>query len=198
MAQFYQLRASQAPWGDCGDILRSGLVAPRRKRGSSAAELVLQIERTGPFIPPITFPFDAIVVTEATKERMEVNTFVGLQFARARYSKVVRLNWHKWDVRAPEPQHYPASGEPEDYIVKAKNCDRTTASMPPIWVFNVPSTPDLQVLGSSTFRLELAPAADIFRECSIHWVSERMKVWLEANLGEWIRCVPVKPFRDAQ
>jgi hypothetical protein len=189
MAQFYQLLASPAPWGDYGDVLRSGLLAPRQED----VRPVVEIERTGPFIPPITFPFDAIVVTEATKARMETGSFMGLQFAPARYVKVVRLDWHNWDLLAPEPQRYPAGGEPENYIIKRRNCDRTTASMPAIWSFDVPSTPGLQVRGSDRFRLNHAPNADIFRENSIHWVSERMRVWLEGNLGDWVQCVPVNP-----
>jgi hypothetical protein len=189
MPHFYQLRDSVAPWGDYGHILRNGLLAPRRVKSSA----VVKVERTGPFIPPITFPFDAIVVTEQTKEQMEAGRFTGLQFTRARYVKVVRLDWHKWDALAPEPQHYPASGEPEDYIIEGENCDRTAVLMPAIWAFDVPSTPDLQLLGSNRFRRDHAPNADIFREHSIHWVSERMRGWLESNFGEWIRCVPVKP-----
>lgn len=189
MTHFYQLLGSHAPWGDYGHILRNGLLAPYQEGGSP----VVEVERTGPFIPPITFPFDAIVVTESTKEHMETDCFTGLQFARARYVKVVRLDWHKWDALAPEPQRYPASGEPENYIIKRKNCDRTAALMPTIWAFDVPSTPGLQLMGSDRFRRGHAPNADIFREHSIHWVSERMRVWLEGNLGEWIRCVPVNP-----
>lgn len=189
MARFYQLRNSSAPWGDYGYILRNGLLATRTKAKSPLVE----VERTGPFLPPITFPFDAIVVSEAAKEQLETGRFAGLQFSRAKYAKVVRLDWHEWDHLVPEPQRYPASGEPEDYIIKGKNSDRTAAVMPAIWAFNVPPTEGLQLLGSNTFRLDRAPDADIFREYSIHWVSERMRVWLEANFGEWIQCMPVNP-----
>jgi hypothetical protein len=189
MARFYQLLGSAAPWGDYGYILRNGLLAPRREKVGPDVEL----ERTGPFIPPITFPFAAIVVTEATRQQLETGCFKGLQFTRARYVKVVQLDWQEWDMLALEPQLYPASGEPENYIIKRKNCDRTAALMPAIWAFNVPSTPGLQLMGSNRFRLDHAPNADIFREHSIHWVSERMRVWLERNIGEWVSCVPVKP-----
>lgn len=189
MARFYQLRNSSAPWGDYGNILRNGLLATRKKAKSPLVE----IERTGPFLPPITFPFDAVVVSQAAKEQMETRRFAGLQFSRAKYAKVVRLEWHEWNLLAPEPHRYPASGEPEDYIIKGKNSDRTAAVMPAIWAFNVPPTEGLQLLGSNTFRLDRAPDADIFREYSIHWVSERMRVWLEANFGEWIQCMPVNP-----
>jgi hypothetical protein len=193
MSQFYQLRAGLAPWGDYGSILRSGLVTRPEEDDRPIVEPVVEIERTGPFMPPITFPFDAIVVTEAIKMQMEARRFAGLQFARAKYRKVVRIDWHEWDALSPEPQSYPESGEPEDYIVGHENCDRTAASMPAIWTFDVPSTPDLQLMGSNRFKLDLAPNADIFREYSIHWVSERMRLWLEGNLSEWVRCVPVNP-----
>lgn len=189
MAHFYQLLASETPWGDYGGILRHGLLAPNRGESSPDVE----VERTGPFIPPITFPFAAIVVTEAAKVQMEAARLTGLKFARARYGKVVRLDWHEWDLLAPEPQRYPASGEPEDYIIKGKRSADTAALMPTIWTFNVPSTPGLQLMGSSRFKLDRAPVADIFREHSIHWVSERMSVWLQDHFGAWVRCVPVKP-----
>ena len=121
LPHFYRLDRSDAPWGDYGDILRNGLLAPNDNDKETRE---VAIERAGPFVPPITFPLGAIVVTEAAKEQFERGAFSGLRFARARYAKVVRLDWHDWDKGASEPKLYPASGEPEDYVL---------SDLPPVW-----------------------------------------------------------------
>lgn len=60
-------REKQAPWGDYGRLLRNGMSAhlPRQ-------EGMIQLERTGPFIPPISFAgVGDIIVTDEIRVRLE-------------------------------------------------------------------------------------------------------------------------------
>src|SRR5262249_14925382 len=57
------LRPAETPWGDYGDILFHGMTAHLDRHDE-----MLQLERTGPYMPPITFPgIGDIVVTDAFK-----------------------------------------------------------------------------------------------------------------------------------
>jgi hypothetical protein len=51
--QLFCLRMPQQKtnWGDYGDMLRHGMTNHLDRSGES-----LQLERTGPFVPPVTFP----------------------------------------------------------------------------------------------------------------------------------------------
>lgn len=63
----YILQNAKMPWGDYGSMLLSGMTSHLpRKNG------LLQLERTGPFVPPITLSgVDEIVVTDTFKRQLE-------------------------------------------------------------------------------------------------------------------------------
>jgi hypothetical protein len=50
--QIYILREAGAPWGDYGNILVHGMSA----HAGRSMDGRIRLERTGPFVPPITFP----------------------------------------------------------------------------------------------------------------------------------------------
>lgn len=61
----YILRQPEFPWGDYGAILVSGMTAHLGREDG-----LLQLERTGPFVPPLFMPgVGDIVVTEQFKAR---------------------------------------------------------------------------------------------------------------------------------
>jgi hypothetical protein len=100
-------------WGDYGDILEHGMTAHLpRKNGS------LQLERTGPYIAPITFPgLGDIVLTSTARAAVEGSGLTGFGFRPLLKSLIVELRWENWDLTASEPAEFPDSGEPEDYIL---------------------------------------------------------------------------------
>ena len=51
MMSYLVLRGSEPPWGDYGDVLVNGMSS-----GGRDDDGFIKLERTGPFIPPITFP----------------------------------------------------------------------------------------------------------------------------------------------
>src|SRR5438105_2367736 len=70
---FVIIEGGEVPWGDYGSILTHGMTAHLERRGSQ-----LQLERTGPFIPPISFPgINDIVVTTEMRDAMQRAGFRG-------------------------------------------------------------------------------------------------------------------------
>src|SRR5215469_4892002 len=99
-------------WGDYGHILQHGMAAHLPREGG-----LLSLERTGPFIPPITLPgIGEIVLTSAARKSLESSGLTGFDFRPVRKVLTVELHWENWNLNAEEPEQFPESGEPEDYI----------------------------------------------------------------------------------
>src|SRR5258708_4824998 len=95
-------------WGDYGHILQHGM-AGHRPRGDGR----LALERTGPYIPPITLPgIGEVVVTSAARQLLESSELTGFSFQPVDKVLTVELHWEDWDLSADEPPHFPDSGEP--------------------------------------------------------------------------------------
>ncbi len=111
-----RLRNAEAPWGDYGAILVSGMSAGRDEFGR------LRIMRTGPWVPPITIVSGVhAVATDTFRELLLTSGLHGFAFQPVDKVRVVRLDWRRWDLTAAEPARYPAGGEPESYIEKRKH-----------------------------------------------------------------------------
>ena len=99
-------------WGDYADILIHGMSAHRPRRDG-----LLQLERVGPYAPPIIFPgVSDIVLTDHAKQ-LVASKLDGVSFRPVVLAKCVRIDWTEWDADRDEPAEYPDSGEPEDYIL---------------------------------------------------------------------------------
>jgi len=132
-------------------------------------------------------------VTDDFREKLSTQAFSGLSFEPVEYQKVVHIAWEQWDANAQEPAFYPDTGEPEDYLFEGAHDGQLAAAMPKLSAWNVVPTIGLQVQGSNAFRRELHPGTDVAREYFIFWISERMKLWLEENAGQWLSFVAVVP-----
>ena len=76
MSTYYMLGAGAAPWGDYGNILWNGVAETRQARGKSN----VLVSRTGPFVPPISYPFGSILVTDEFRQKILTEQFSGLSF----------------------------------------------------------------------------------------------------------------------
>lgn len=120
--QFYVMKGGDVPWGDYGHILTHGMYFRGR------------IQRTGPFIPPITFvSAAALIVTDDMKTHMEQAGFKGISFEAVVKSHIADVAWHTWDLDAPEPPYFPESGEPEDFILDAEHSPEVAEAMGDLW-----------------------------------------------------------------
>jgi len=170
---------------------------------------LLQLERTGPFMPPITFSgINEIVVTTAMREALTAAGFRGLSFHPVHKALIVPLHWQDWDISAEKPKQYPRGGDPEDYILGHKHCEETSAALGDVWELVAPHgvTVDIDVTGDKfddplfyRYTLHADNDADLFSDGpeSDIYCSLRGKQWLERHFARWLRCV-VPPTQSAE
>lgn len=160
------IKTIEAPWGDYGHILQQGMsIHLPRVNG------IIQLERTGPDIYPITIPFD-IIVTAECKRHFERSSLTGATFKPVIKSRIVDLDWSDWDVTDEEPPEYPDSGEPEGYILSRPHSEEVANSMPDLFEM---------VLSEDT-------SLDVFHLPGtwVNAVSKRARNWFTANYGDYV------------
>ena len=190
----YIMNGPDAPWGDYGSILIRGMSAHLGRKGGEDGPI--QLERTGPFVPPITFPGRGdIVVTDEMKQEMENAGFRGITFRPVEKTHIARVPWHEWDLTASEPEYYPEGGEPEGYILNEPHSAELAASLGPIW--EVVLTDSAEVIRhtdptshETTFAYVEGSwnGNDLFSvsENYYKYTSARAKAWLEERAGKWV------------
>jgi hypothetical protein len=62
-------------WGDYAYILQNGMTMHSARMGGKVA-----LERTGPYIPPITFPGLSMLLTNEAREVLEHSELTGFEF----------------------------------------------------------------------------------------------------------------------
>ncbi|MHC9538067.1 MAG: hypothetical protein AB9903_00960 [Vulcanimicrobiota bacterium] len=73
---YYILRNCDVPWGDYGYILHSGMTSHLGRKNE-----LLQLERTGPFVPPITDSGSCdFVMTDDFNKKLESSGLTGFSF----------------------------------------------------------------------------------------------------------------------
>jgi hypothetical protein len=202
MAQsFFKIEGRQVfpkDWGDYGYILQHGMSMhlPRQDERIS-------LERTGPYIPPITFPMEIILTSEA-RQLLESSGFSGLSFLPVVKAHIVELHWEKWDLNLDWPPKLPDSGEPEDYILAEPHSASASAALGDLWELVVPTTGKTISPKSITPKSLMRPykefcfdsstwnGADLFRGEGWGWIlySERACDWFSKTWGEYVMFDP--------
>jgi hypothetical protein len=173
MESIYQLKPPRSNWGDYDYILLGGMT-----HHVGRSDGLLQLERTGPFVPPISFPgMGDIIVTDDFKKSLESSRLIGLTFQPVIKRHIVFLEWEKWDKTADEPAEYPESGEPEDYILERPHSPELAQQIGEMWELCLPEYAKLKEAQSDLFR----------RKGQLYnFVSNRAKRWLEKTVSEWV------------
>jgi hypothetical protein len=114
LPRIYRLKPTDPPWGDYGDILIHGMA-------SRAATGVLELERTGPFVPPISQPRGFAVATAAFLDHLRKSGLKGFESGPIQLTKVPKVDWLEWEPYGTKEMKYPAGGEPENYILRRKH-----------------------------------------------------------------------------
>jgi hypothetical protein len=191
--QFYRMSGrSLTRWGDYGDILQHGMTAHLGR-----VHNLLSLERTGPYMPPITFPgIGDVVLNAAGRKLLEASGLTGFTFQPVNKTRIVDLPWHHWDLMADRPREYPESGEPEDYILERPSSARAAEEMGDIWELVVPvgakiGRPREMVKSFRELYVERGSwnGADVFRGDGYGGplVTGRAKAWMEKYFGEYVR-----------
>lgn len=121
---FYRVEGPNQ-WGDYGHILIHGMTAHLPRKDNR-----LQLERTGPFMPPITLPgVGDVLVTDVFRSELTESPFAHLDFCGVVKARIVEYHWENWDRKSPEPEEYPESGEPETMFCHG----RTRLELPKHW-----------------------------------------------------------------
>jgi hypothetical protein len=180
------LKEVESPWGDFGHILAQGMSCHLdRQQG------LIQLERTGPTIFPITFPgVGDIVVTDPFKCELEKSGLTGFTLLPVIKRRIVELDWETWDSTADEPEHYPKSGEPEHYILGQPHETRAADALGILWEVCLEEGVDADRSGTKITRVrtETWNGADFFRVRTTRWncVSAKARHWLEQRVGDYV------------
>lgn len=119
----------KGPWGDYGNILVHGMSAHLARVDDR-----IQLERTAPFIPPLSLPgIGDIVVTDELRRQLEDAKISGVVFRPVDKAHVVYLDWSEWDRSVDSPAVYPESGEPEDYILAQRHDPAAAVALGTLW-----------------------------------------------------------------
>jgi hypothetical protein len=150
---------------------------------------LLRLERTGPYMPPITFPgIGDLVVTNEAKERIEASGLTGFTFRPVIKARIVSCNWEAWDRAAREPREYPRNGEPEGYILDRAHDEAIADQIGEVWEIDI--APSAHVIRGETARLVSASwnGSDLFRASEVrhNFASDRARGWIEANFPEHV------------
>jgi len=180
--KYFKLYNKNMPWGDYGNILYRGWNSWDKATG----EFI--IERTAPSVPRIWLDDAMMFSVDDMKKTLERSGLKGLSFQVAIKKRIVFLDWMKWDFSAPDPQLYPAQGEPENYILRRKHNQKLSDEIGELWAI-IPSNQGFEIrdkcsgsysliaksLGDADF---LVPVTDSF---SNFYVSEKARDWLLQN-----------------
>jgi hypothetical protein len=178
-----------APWGDYGSILVSGM-CHRDRYGQ------LVIERTAPFVPPITGSgISILVVTDAFRHDLEGSGLRGFAFEPVVKKRIVRLDWRAWDLDADEPKRYPAGDEPEDYVLGRQHDQALAEEIGDLWGIVVRSSAVSGREEGIAHREDgpwlfedSIPKDDLYMAEGVGWIfaSPAAKTWLEDRASQWL------------
>lgn len=126
------------PWGDYGNSLLTGILEDD--------EGTLKLSRTGPYIPPIVqMSINDLVVTEELRTKLEASELTGFNFEKIIPVKMVNIDWKHWDFDSEEPEFYPESGEPEDYVYEGVNDIELLTNSGNFWKLTFPNSVELEL-----------------------------------------------------
>jgi hypothetical protein len=186
--KFFRIQKTIGNWGDYSDILLHGMASRDSETG------LLNLERTGPFVPPISFPtLESFSVTDSLRSEIERSLLSGITFRPITKKRIVNLNWQDWNLQAEEPEFYPKSGEPEDYILRRKHSPQVACQMPELWEAVIQEGAHVKRVEKKR-RLELFllrdswNGADIFRSPEVLYIfmTPKGKSWFELHVPEYM------------
>jgi hypothetical protein len=179
----YTINNRDHAWGDYGNILVHGM-----SRHLGRLNGMIQLERVGPFLPPVTLPgIHDVIVTAAAKEFLE-QSVNGLKFQPVIKARIVRLEWHLWDSSLDDPPISPDDGEPEGYILERPHDPNLSEELGDLWELVPVIIPDCQLPGGVFNRKCYSgqPFLSPDEFGGYGFVSDQLKEALERLASDWI------------
>jgi hypothetical protein len=194
---FFKLEARTiipGDWGDYGYILEHGMTAHSPRLNGKLA-----LERTGPYISPITFPgIGSVLLTDEARKHLEGSGLGGFSFLPVEKKLIVELHWEQWDLTAVEPPEYPDSGEPEDYILERPH-SAAAYDLGDLWELLVPVNVEILrlspiVASYKEFKIDLRTwdGSDLLRSKDFGGIlfSERARQCFSELWGRYLEFLP--------
>jgi len=167
---------------------------------------LLVLLRTGPFIPPITFPgwpsFDSrgsgVVVVDSVRTALEDSGLTGLTFQPVLKGQIVWLPWHEWDLKAKQPHFRPPEGAPENYILEDTHSTKASDALGDLWELlpkavdwierHVERRQDHDPIVRFRFVPERCDNTDFFciKPTAMLLCSTQAKAWVECHWSDWV------------
>jgi hypothetical protein len=188
--EIFRLREAEMPWGDYGHILANGMA-----EGQGGPDEPLKLERTGPFVPPISFPGHSIVVTDTFRMALENSGLSGQSFLPIAKKRITRVDWRRWSPIGDDEMKYPSGNEPENYILRRKHSPETAEELGVLW--QLWPAPIAEIDRTNGFKLvaESCKGKDFFQAANDwtrwNYVSRSAREWLEREAAEWVSFEPV-------
>jgi hypothetical protein len=192
--RFFEVSAPDL-WGDYGHILINGMTAHLEEKNG-----MLQLERAGPFIPPLSFPgLHDFIVSDEFRKKLENSGLGTFAFRPVVKARIVDLQWQDWDRKAEDAPVRPETGEPEDYILGRPHSEKLADAMGEVWQVILKDGATVDALTPQSLEdPELRVHSDSWKgehlfSADHRWVivTVRGKQWLEENAGEWVRFRPL-------
>jgi hypothetical protein len=188
--RFYRMSGRRL-WGDYGSMLIGGMSGHLPRRDG-----LIQLERTGPFVPPMTFPgIGDVVVNDEFRVILQHSGGAGLVFAPVIKARIVELRWEHWDRASESPAEFPEGGEPENYILARPHSPQIAEEVGPMWEVILPEENvkmDSVRIGRGVYEFRIDPTnwggSPLFLPTGKRHViiAEEAKQRLEENATEWI------------
>ena len=193
---FFRMEPHSAWGGDYERIAVHGWV-----EGMAKGKLPLSLFRTGPFVPEVTVPNGAIIVTERAKGIL-AGVFPMLQFRLVVKKRIVRSDWPGLIIKGkPWPDEL-LEGEPESQILGSEHSDAVAKEMPPLWQLILEVGADVEVIEKDKYEFDLRlkrrtwTGTDLFNVCvrggsMVPLVTGQAKTAIEELSGQWLEFAEV-------
>lgn len=176
--KYYLISNFDIAWGDWGNILWSGFVVWDGRE--------YKLERCGPFYPDIYISDNGLVFSEKAKLSISRFKFFDVDdFVKINKSKIVNVDWTKWDKTKSITYYLDDLYELEDIINNGENDIELLNNMPDFFLVDELKLGHVFIDKSLTkikerYKVNKTLSMDFFQgiEYRGYFVSERAKKWL--------------------